>query len=55
MSEFWLVILNLKNVKHLKKKNEELMPIVWHPKRWWNCCMSEDVKKEIEPIFTEGL
>ena len=20
---------------------------------WWNFCMSEDEKKEIEPIFTE--
>ena len=29
------------------------MPVVWHPKRWWNFCMSEDEKKEIEPIFTE--
>ena len=31
------------------------MPIVWHPKRWWNYCVSEYEKKEIEPIFTEGL
>ena len=33
------------------------MPITWHPKRWWNFCMSEDEKKEkeIELIFTEGL
>ena len=29
------------------------MPIGWHPKRWWNVYMSEDEKKEIEPIFTE--
>ena len=31
------------------------MPIAWHPKRWWNWCLSEDEKKEIEPIFTEEL
>ena len=31
------------------------MALAWHPKRWWNFCMSEDEKKEIEPIFTEGL
>ena len=30
-----------------------LMPIAWHPKRWWNFYMSENEKKEIEPIFTE--
>ena len=23
-----------------------------HPKRCWDFCMSEDEKKEIEPIFT---
>ena len=23
------------------------MPVAWHPKRWWNVCMSEDEKKEI--------
>ena len=39
--------------KELKKKiSEELMPIAWHPKRWWNFCMSED-EKNIEPVFTE--
>ena len=27
------------------------MPVVWHPKKWWNICMSEGEKKEIEPIF----
>ena len=29
------------------------MVVVWHPRRWWNLYMSEDKKKEIEPIFTE--
>ena len=29
------------------------MPIAWHPRRLWNICMSEDEKKEIEPVFTE--
>ena len=31
------------------------MPTAWHPKRWWNFCVSEDKKKEIKLIFTEGL
>ena len=53
MSDFWLDIVSLENVKHLKKISEELMPIVCHPKRWWDVCMLEDGKKEIEPIFTE--
>ena len=29
------------------------MPVAWHPKRWWNFCLSENEKKETEPIFTE--
>ena len=42
------------NSKALKKElNEELMLVVWHPKKWWDFSMSEDKKKEIEPIFTK--
>ena len=38
----------------LKKKiSKELMPLVWHPKIWWNFCISEHEKKEIEQTFTE--
>ena len=29
---------------------KELMPIAWHPTRWWNWCMSEDEKKETEKL-----
>ena len=29
------------------------MVIACHPRRWWNSCMSEEVKKETEPIFRE--
>ena len=40
--------------KEFKKNiSEELMPVAWHPKRWWN--VSEDEKKEIDPIFIEEL
>ena len=31
------------------------MPIAWDPKRWWNVCVAEDKKKEIDPIFIEEL
>ena len=24
-----------------KKTREELMPITWHPRRWWNFCISK--------------
>ena len=29
------------------------MPVSWNPNRWWDWCVSEDEKKEIEPIFAE--
>ena len=35
--------------------SEELMPIAWHSKRIWKISMSEDQKKGVEPIFTDGL
>ena len=37
--------------KELKKmKSEELMPIAWYPKIWWNFYVSED-----EKVKDEGL
>ena len=50
----WSGLVNLKNAKHLKKISKVLMPIAQHPKRWQNFCISEDEKKELEPIFTEA-
>ena len=34
-----------------KQLNEELIPVAWHPNKWLDYSMSEDQKKEIEPIF----
>ena len=31
------------------------MPVAWHPDRWWDWCMSENEKKEIDPMFIEEL
>ena len=42
--------------KALKKElNEELMPAAWHPNRRWDWCISEDEKREIDPMFIEEL
>ena len=30
---------------------EELMPITWHPSRYWDWCMIEDEKKETEKLW----
>ena len=31
------------------------MSAAWHPKRWWDWYVSEDEKKEIDPVLTEEL
>ena len=31
------------------------MPVVWYANRWWGWCLSEDEKKEVDPIFIEEL
>ena len=31
------------------------MLAVWHPLKWWDWCLSEDDKKEIQPTFTDKL
>ena len=33
------------------KIKDELMPIAWHPSKWWDWCVSEDKKKETENFF----
>ena len=35
----------------LKKIKEELMPIAWHPSRWWDWCVSNDKNKGQKKIF----
>ena len=30
---------------------EELMPIAWHPSRYWDWCMSEDEKRDTEALW----
>ena len=37
------------------KIKDELMPIAWHPRRWWDWCMSEEEKKETENFFFNHL
>ena len=31
---------------------EELMPITWHPSRWWDWCVPEDEKGDAEKLWT---
>ena len=47
------VVITLRDA-YIKRKiqkariKEELMPVAWHPYRWWNWCVTEDKKKELE-------
>ena len=34
------------------KIKEELMPVAWHPDRWWGWCMPEDEKQEISRLWS---
>ena len=48
--------IKFEKCKELKKNvTEELMPVAWHPNRWWDWCVSEDEKKEIDPMFIDEL
>ena len=31
------------------------MPVTWYPNRWWDWCVSEGEKKEIDPKFIKDL
>ena len=31
------------------------MPVAWHPNRWWDWFMSDDEKKEIDPMSIKEL
>ena len=30
---------------------EELLPIAWHPSRWWDWCVIEDEKRDTEKLW----
>ena len=33
------------------KIKKELMPIVWHPSRWWDWCVPENEKQETQKLW----
>ena len=52
----WTWHIKFEKLKELKKMiSEELTPVAWDPKRWWDWCVSEDEKKEIDPVFIEEM
>ena len=32
---------------------KELMPIAWHPSRWWDWCVSNDEKQDTEKLWKQ--
>ena len=41
----------IKRKTQTAKIKEELMPVAWHPDRWWNWRVPEHKKKELEIYF----
>ena len=39
--------------KFSKAPREELMTIAWHPDRYWDWCVPEDEKRELEAYFVK--
>ena len=49
-----MVIDFIHRLKAFKKDiRKELKSVAWDPTRWWDWCLPEDDKKEIEPTFTD--
>ena len=40
-----------KGYQNTRLKKEELLPIAWHPLRFWDWCMSEEENKETEKLW----
>ena len=56
LSDFLAWHIKFEKRKALKKKiSEELMPLAWHPRRWWNFCMSENEKKNRTDFYLAML
>ena len=44
-----------KQCKACKKKiSQELISVAWHSTTWWDCCVSDDERKEIETFLVDG-
>ena len=40
-----------KGYQNTRLKKQELLPIAWHPLRYWDWCMSEEENKETEKLW----
>ena len=45
------LIEGYKGYQNTRLKKEELLPIAWHPLRFWDWCMSEEENKETEKLW----
>lgn len=36
-----------------KQHKPLLLPNTWHPSIWWNCCMVQDEKKEMQKLLND--
>ena len=46
-----IALKNMHKLKFYKSLHEEVIKIAWHPNRYWNWCLTEDEKQEIEKLW----
>ena len=52
---FFVKHIKFEKREELKKTiSEEIIPVVWYRKGWWDWYMAEDDEKEIITMFVEG-
>ena len=44
----------IKNKAQKASIKEGLLPIAWHPSRWWDWCMTEDEKSDAETFWQQA-
>ena len=47
----WVISDYLKRKKEKQQIKEELMPITWHPSRYFDWCVDEDEKEFLEKLW----
>ena len=48
---FFCAMMVIKNKAQKASIKEGLLPIAWHPSRWWDWCMTEDEKSDAETFW----
>ena len=53
MLDLQLIVIDIRNARHVKKISKELMPVGWYITTLRKLHMSEDDRKEIQPFLVD--